>query len=187
MSLRRGTGNEFTWPVDATELLKRRWAEGASGSEIAKEIGQGLTTSAVIGKVHRLKLAKRQNPSAAPKPKPPKRHGNAGQPQAAAIRHNLAARQNQGLAFKISQARKDGLAGTEGMAAVLGKRQLPFVEEVEEGVDVTHLLGLQQLTEHTCKWPHGDPLTPDFGFCGQLPQSGSPYCPNHHRRAYHQI
>ncbi|KQU96459.1 GcrA family cell cycle regulator [Devosia sp. Root105] len=154
----RGTGNEFGWPDDAVELLKRRWNDGASGSEIAKEIGQGVTRNAVVAKVHRLKLAKRKNPSAAPKLRPPKRHGNAGQPQAAAILHNLT------------------------------MRKLPTLPlPLEDGVDVTHLIGLQQLTEHTCKWPHGDQLTPEFGFCGAPSQAGSPYCQNHHRRAYTTI
>lgn len=175
------------WTEERVEMLKKRWVEGASAGEIANELGGGVTRSGVIGKVHRLKLAKRKNPTVAAKPKPVKRHGNAGQPKAAAIRHNLDARSNQGLAFKIAQARKDGLTGAEGMDAVLGKRQLPYVEEVEEGVDVTHLIGLLQLTEHTCKWPQGDPLQPAFGFCGHPTQSGSPYCSQHHRRAYHQI
>lgn len=150
-----GMASQFEWPDEAVELLKRRWNDGASGSEIAREIGQGVTRNAVVAKVHRLKLAKRVTPAAAPKPRPLKRHGNAGQPQAAAIVHNLT------------------------------MRKLPTLPlPMEDGVDVTHLLGLQQLTEHTCKWPHGDPLTPDFGFCGNPAQPGSPYCPTHHRRAY---
>ena len=147
---------EFGWPDDAVELLKRRWSDGA---EIARDIGQGVTRNAVVAKVHRLKLAKRFTPAAAPKPRPPKRHGNAGQPQAAAIMHRIAVRQ-----------------------------ELPLVPLlVEDGVDVTHLIGLQQLADHRCKWPHGDPLEPNFGFCGAPSQGGSPYCPVHHQRAYHQI
>jgi GcrA cell cycle regulator len=48
-------------------------------------------------------------------------------------------------------------------------------------------LNLLQLNEHTCKWPIGDPLTPDFYFCGQHSDEGKPYCEFHSRRAYHQI
>jgi GcrA cell cycle regulator len=48
-------------------------------------------------------------------------------------------------------------------------------------------LSLLQLNEHTCKWPIGDPLTPDFYFCGQHSEEGKPYCDFHSRRAYHQI
>ena len=48
-------------------------------------------------------------------------------------------------------------------------------------------LSLLELNEHTCKWPIGDPLTPDFYFCGQHSEEGKPYCEFHSRRAYHQI
>ena len=48
-------------------------------------------------------------------------------------------------------------------------------------------LSLLQLNEHTCKWPIGDPLTPDFYFCGQHSEEGKPYCEFHSRRAYHQL
>ena len=48
-------------------------------------------------------------------------------------------------------------------------------------------LNLLQLNEHTCKWPIGDPLTPDFYFCGQHSDEGKPYCEFHSRRAYHQL
>jgi hypothetical protein len=48
-------------------------------------------------------------------------------------------------------------------------------------------LSLLQLNENTCKWPIGDPLTPDFYFCGQHSEEGKPYCDFHSRRAYHQL
>jgi GcrA cell cycle regulator len=48
-------------------------------------------------------------------------------------------------------------------------------------------LSLLQLTEQTCKWPIGDPLTADFFFCGGHSEEGKPYCEFHSRRAYHQI
>ncbi len=42
--------------------LKRLWADGRSGGEIAKLIG-GTTRNSIIGKVYRLKLAKRPRPA----------------------------------------------------------------------------------------------------------------------------
>jgi GcrA cell cycle regulator len=48
-------------------------------------------------------------------------------------------------------------------------------------------LSLLQLTEQTCKWPIGDPLTADFFFCGGHSEENKPYCEFHSRRAYHQI
>ncbi|PKQ03506.1 MAG: GcrA cell cycle regulator, partial [Alphaproteobacteria bacterium HGW-Alphaproteobacteria-11] len=40
------------------------------------------------------------------------------------------------------------------------------------------------LTEHTCKWPIGDPGRPGFHFCGRGADNGSPYCTEHARMAY---
>lgn len=35
-----------------------------------------------------------------------------------------------------------------------------------------------------CRWPFGDPLAPDFHFCGKQKVDGSPYCEFHMRRAF---
>lgn len=43
---------------------------------------------------------------------------------------------------------------------------------------------LLDLGKHACHWPHGDPKSPDFGFCGQPAVEGKPYCDRHCRRAY---
>ena len=40
-------------------------------------------------------------------------------------------------------------------------------------------LTLMELTEKTCKWPVGDPATPNFWFCGLPVQQGKPYCEAH--------
>lgn len=50
------------WDVPGNlDTLKSMWTEGASAAEIARALGQGISREAVIGKVHRLKLAKRDN------------------------------------------------------------------------------------------------------------------------------
>jgi GcrA cell cycle regulator len=43
------------------------------------------------------------------------------------------------------------------------------------------------LTEHTCKWPIGDPGRPGFHFCGRGADSNSPYCAEHARLAYQPV
>jgi GcrA cell cycle regulator len=43
---------------------------------------------------------------------------------------------------------------------------------------------LMTLREHMCKWPIGEPGTPDFHFCGDETVANSPYCAEHHSRAY---
>lgn len=45
-------------------------------------------------------------------------------------------------------------------------------------------LPLEDLTECTCHWPHGDPLKDFGGFCGHPVVPGSSYCAHHHGRAF---
>lgn len=40
------------------------------------------------------------------------------------------------------------------------------------------------LGDRSCKWPVGDPLSPDFHFCGKPACTGMPYCTNHAQLAY---
>jgi GcrA cell cycle regulator len=37
---------------------------------------------------------------------------------------------------------------------------------------------------HTCRFPHGDPLSPDFFYCGNPTLLPFPYCKAHTRIAY---
>jgi GcrA cell cycle regulator len=46
---------------------------------------------------------------------------------------------------------------------------------------------LLELTNKCCRWPHGQPGTKNFFFCGASGadlENGLPYCPQHVRRAY---
>src|SRR5664279_616210 len=55
--------NLMGWTEERVELLKKLWMEGFSASQIAGELGEGVTRNAVIGKVHRLKLSGRAKPA----------------------------------------------------------------------------------------------------------------------------
>jgi len=41
-----------------------------------------------------------------------------------------------------------------------------------------------ELKETTCRFPLGDPATPEFRYCGGKSEAGVPYCPFHERIAY---
>ena len=43
---------------------------------------------------------------------------------------------------------------------------------------------LLQLSDKTCRWPVGDPGSPDFYFCGGDTANELPYCACHSRVAY---
>ena len=57
------------------------------------------------------------------------------------------------------------------------------IRDIGEQPPVSRRLKLVELTSETCKWPHGDPLADDFGFCGHN-VSGATYCAYHGRLAY---
>ena len=81
------------WTEDRVGALKKLWLEGQSASQIAKQLGGGVTRNAVIGKVHRLGLSGRAAPSqpartatafrtARPRPAAPSQGQAAAQPSA---------------------------------------------------------------------------------------------------------
>ncbi|MEM9468646.1 MAG: GcrA family cell cycle regulator [Pseudomonadota bacterium] len=52
----------MSWSDERVEVLKKLWGEGKTAAEIAKQLGEGVTRNAVIGKAHRLKLSSRISP-----------------------------------------------------------------------------------------------------------------------------
>lgn len=59
------------WTDERVDLLKTLWQDGLSASQVARQLG-GVTRNAVIGKVHRLGLSGRAEPSrprASPSPR----------------------------------------------------------------------------------------------------------------------
>jgi len=52
----------MSWSDDRVAVLRKLWGEGKTAAEIAKELGEGVTRNAVIGKAHRLKLSSRMSP-----------------------------------------------------------------------------------------------------------------------------
>ena len=150
----------MSWTDERVELLKKLWSDGLSASQIAAELG-GITRNAVIGKVHRLGLSGRaKSPSsAAPRPRKARTSGHMLRVSRPQIRGNTA------LAYDYEME--------------------PEPELLE--IPVEQRKTLLQLNEQTCKWPIGDPLTPDFYFCGQHSEEAKPYCEFHSRRAYHQL
>ncbi len=75
---------------------------------------------------------------------------------------------------------------------VIAVDPVEHVHDADDGVDVTHLIGIMQLTERTCRWPVGDPLLPGFGYCGAAvlvrqvngEERRSRYCPDHDHQAF---
>lgn len=179
------------WTEERVELLKKLWLEGLSASQIAGVLGEGVTRNAVIGKVHRLKLSGRAKPaSSAPRVRTT--------PRTSTRRVAAPSSANRSSSSMGSMMKSRPMGGGGGGGATQGATALKISEEFETNAEmapqaaelfipVEQRLSLLQLNEETCKWPIGDPLTPDFYFCGQHSNEGKPYCEFHSRRAYHQV
>ncbi|WP_210526987.1 GcrA family cell cycle regulator [Rubellimicrobium arenae] len=193
----------MSWTDERVETLKRMWAEGASASQIAKELGQ-VTRNAVIGKVHRLGLSNRAVPGGRPE------DGGfdmadevlveaAPAPAASAPAPAPEPEEEDEDDEEVPAAPEasDDAEDEESEAPAPFRRQIipagqplppqPSANEISPEAQAAALavektakrLTLMELTEKTCKWPVGDPATPNFWFCGMPVQQGKPYCEAH--------
>lgn len=151
----------MSWTDERVGTLKKLWLEGQSASQIAKQLGGGVTRNAVIGKVHRLGLSGRAAPS---------------QPVRAALRPPRA-RTVQSPPSQPSAPRRIEAAETPPPRPTPPS---PRVVEPELPGTATVLT----LGAHMCKWPIGDPSTSEFSFCGRRAGDGIPYCVEHAKVAY---
>lgn len=176
------------WSDERVERLKKLWMDGLSASQIAAELGEGVTRNAVIGKVHRLKLSARAKPqSSAPRPRPAPRPAprRMGASTSATSSANLSARP---MSRSAPAARPQTIGATALASNAALDTELYAAPQIQElFIPEEKRLNLLELNEQTCKWPIGDPLTKDFYFCGQHSREGAPYCEFHSRRAYHQM
>ena len=51
-------------------------------------------------------------------------------------------------------------------------------------VPMSNPVTIMELKESMCRFPLGDPQTPEFRYCGGKSEIGIPYCPFHTRMAY---
>jgi GcrA cell cycle regulator len=159
----------MSWTDERVELLRKLWSDGLSASQVAAELGPGITRNAVIGKIHRLGLAERAKTAAAPRPRTVK----AARPQTAIV---AAAPRSAGHAVH------GNVALAFAPQAVVVARIAPEEEVV---IPMSERVTLMELRESMCRWPMGDPTTPEFRFCGANSPIGSgPYCAHHARVAY---
>jgi GcrA cell cycle regulator len=157
----------MNWTDERVELLRKLWSEGLSASQIAAQLG-AVSRNAVIGKVHRLKLAGRGRSSAQP----------ARAKKAAAPKPQSAPRPMRPVATSHGANALQTQLDAEPQSRAIYR---PAEDVV---VPISRRLLLTELTERTCKWPNGDPLTEEFSFCGNEAGESGPYCGFHARLAY---
>ena len=169
----------MSWTDERVEQLRKLWLDGKSASQIAAELANGITRNAVIGKVHRLGLSGRvKTPGQqAPRPRPaakpqtsPQSHGSGHSQRATPTMTRQSAPQTRGataLAFAPRAEVETILRPTEEVV-------IPMSERVT----------IMELKESMCRWPLGDPATPEFRYCGSKSPIGDTYCGHHARIAY---
>ncbi len=152
----------MSWTDERVDLLRKLWLEGLSASQIAAELSHGITRNAVIGKVHRLGLSGRvKAPTAAAPRQRTRPQPTRQQPRTVAP----VTRGNVALAFRPVEA----------------PEPMP-VEDVV--IPMSEMVTIMELRESMCRWPVGDPTTPEFRFCGSRTPATGPYCGHHARIAY---
>ncbi|MCZ8100409.1 MAG: GcrA cell cycle regulator [Burkholderiales bacterium] len=157
----------MSWNDDRVELLKKLWNQGLSASQIAGELGNGVTRNAVIGKVHRLGLSGRAKTPAPQAARPRKATRAPSHP----LSHGPTIRGNLALTPKIAPA----------PAPAPSVAPSPAQEVV---IPISERVTIMELRDSMCRWPHGDPTSPDFRFCGAKSPPGTPYCSYHAQIAY---
>ena len=159
----------MNWTDERVELLRKLWAEGLSASQIATQLG-GVSRNAVIGKVHRLKLSARGRTTST-------------QPRAKKVSTTTSAAKQPARTPRPVATSVGATALAVQFDAEPVARQVVRVSE-NVVLPISRQLTLIQLTERTCKWPNGDPLTEEFSFCGNEAGENGPYCAYHSKLAY---
>jgi GcrA cell cycle regulator len=192
----------MSWTDERIERLKKMWADGATASQIADELG-GVSRNAVIGKAHRLGLDARPSPvkpgeekekkapaSAAAKPSRAEASARRQVPasaEEAATPHPPRTPQRvhpEGIQYRSIGPGgfvRQGPGDTQAPIPPAPPRRLVPAKPSAEVADKTSLL---DLNDRICKWPLGHPGEPDFHFCGQPANPGFPYCVEHCGVAY---
>ncbi|AGF74004.1 GcrA cell cycle regulator [Bartonella australis AUST/NH1] len=167
------------WTCERVELLKKLWSEGLSASQIAVQMG-GVSRNAVIGKVHRLKLPGRGK--AVQVVSRTQKTLTSANSSAPSVRRTASSMSSESTASRsVGAANLRVEFSTEDAAEVDASATSNVV------VPISRHLNLLQLNENTCRWPVGDPLSPDFHFCGADSGESSPYCAFHAKIAFQPI
>ena len=149
----------MAWTDERIAQLKAGWEGGKTASQIAEQLGEGVTRNAVIGKAHRLGLESRPSPV------------KAGEDTEAAVVTRAA------TVAPVPPA----ATAPPAVAAPVAARPVAKKPVRTGKAAKTSLL---DLNEKICKWPIGHPGDSDFHFCGKPSQAGFPYCTEHCLQAY---
>ena len=147
------------WSPEQMSDLSRMWREGLTAAEIGRRLG--VSKSAVVGKVHRLRLD--------PRPSPIKR-----------ITHRSSLKPHPWAAATSQVKRPTPSNGAS--APDLGRDPLNPRATVRRAQREDY--AGRGLGKATCAWPIGDPRKAEFRSCDRRAVRGKPYCADHCATAY---
>lgn len=151
----------MSWTPDRVEALTRLWTEGFSATQIAAELG-GTTRNAVIGRVHRMKLPKRQKVST---------------PRAVRVRPRSRS---------VAAVPRRPAVALPRPPAPVPSPSLPAEEAVFVEPTPLHL-SVMGTSDRQCKFMAGDPKR-GGRFCGTpVWRPGSAWCSYHRRIVYRPV
>lgn len=160
----------MVWTDEKVKLLVQYWEAGQSITQIGKQLG--MTRNAVVGKAHRIGLAKRASPimrtDKPAQPRPAASHGGGGGSGGGEVHRAPPAPRAP------VQVKEEGTTTHHSSSGHGG--QAPLTAAM--------LAALTPSTGPRCKWPIGDPKTAEFDFCSHVALPGKPYCASHCAAAY---
>ena len=150
----RWARGSFSWTDDRVEALRRLALDGFSASRIAEELGGGMTRNGVIGKAARTGISlgrDRLTPTRRVIRTPKARNCSPAKP-------------------RVERRAPPRRPATPTQASV--------ALEVTLAVQARRV-SFAALEKADCRYPLGDPRSPDFVFCGSPALAGRPYCAGH--------
>ena len=141
------------WTDERITELKVRWARGDSAGTIWRAM-KAQSRSAVIGKVHRLKLASR----------------------------NTKARSNRPVQPRAIRTKRF-IFSANGNSVTLEATPIPEPEINELEIPIEQRCSIGQLTDATCHWIIGDTQDPTHFYCGAITIGDRPWCAYHAKKA----
>ena len=163
------------WSDERTARAIQLQTDGLSASQIARELGGGLSRNAVIGKLKRSGNGGKYSRSQGGERAPIFRMPRIRTPERRGEELNFARR----MAGKRESTSPKNRAQRQAAAAQL-REEFACTEIIDLTPEQSATkCTLMELNRHTCRFPLGNPQQPDFGYCGAEPMEDRPYCGRH--------
>ena len=192
----------MSWTDERRERAKTLWRQGQSASQIAKQLGGGLTRNAVIGLIHRAGLKRMDQMTSSSLAKLNRDRATvrrvqtakaAAQPSAGTLRAPPVAKgPDNPLGRKAGKLRAPPVERALHMNAGLSFRNSTlnpainverFNARAWQPLPGSAPVRFLDLKPHHCRWMLGAEATADSLCCGAKAIPGKPYCEPHARMA----